>query len=359
MQAGRAIAAFLVVWLHLGGTFAYEKYFNTAAFETPFDIGLIGVIYFFILSGFLITHIHGKDADRPGRFLSYATKRMIRIYPVYWVVFGLAFVGLKLTADNPDLIPTGSTLLASLALFPMDESLVGGTGAPVILVAWTLQFEMYFYLLFGIAILSRKLAMGFVAAIVVCFFTRQLVEVPFLVRFLSSAFVAAFALGVLTSQAFRRFEIPKLLSYAIVVIALPIFVYAGHYEATKILGRDLQLLSMAVPAALILFSLLQLERAGHSLSGGKLVQFFGDASYSIYLIHLPLISLMCKLSVKAGLAGHGPVVDSLNFAFQFLVCIAAGSFLHLTFEKPVIGFLRSRLLKRPQMHVVNSGHSPA
>ena len=86
LQAGRAIAAILVVLYHLGGMIAVEKYFGQPIFGIPFSFGDAGVEFFFVLSGFIILTAHRKDISKPYRVISYLKKRIARIYTTYWII---------------------------------------------------------------------------------------------------------------------------------------------------------------------------------------------------------------------------------------------------------------------------------
>jgi hypothetical protein len=92
LQAGRALAALLVVLLHLGLIIADAKYFDVPWVGTPFRWGDAGVEFFFVLSGFIITSAHAGDISRPSRLIPYLQRRAIRIYPPYWIVFALVFL---------------------------------------------------------------------------------------------------------------------------------------------------------------------------------------------------------------------------------------------------------------------------
>jgi peptidoglycan/LPS O-acetylase OafA/YrhL len=56
---------------------------------TPFRWGDAGVEFFFVLSGFIIASAHAGDISRPARLIPYLQRRIIRIYPPYWIIFAI------------------------------------------------------------------------------------------------------------------------------------------------------------------------------------------------------------------------------------------------------------------------------
>ncbi len=121
LQAGRAIGALLVLWHHLSTTFALEKYYNTNLFRVNLDLGMLGVLYFFVLSGFLIASVHSKDLNQPKQFLPYLKKRAIRVYPTYWLVFIVALVGTSMQPNPAMNLPSVLTCFKALLLIPLDR----------------------------------------------------------------------------------------------------------------------------------------------------------------------------------------------------------------------------------------------
>src|SRR4051812_27621380 len=87
LQAGRAAAAVLVMLFHLGGAIAADKYFAMPGFAKPFAFGDCGVEFFFVLSGFIIFSAHRGDVSDPAALSRYLTKRFLRIFPSYWIIF--------------------------------------------------------------------------------------------------------------------------------------------------------------------------------------------------------------------------------------------------------------------------------
>src|SRR5574343_121942 len=55
-------------------------------FDSALHFGYLGVDFFFVLSGFIIYHIHAKDIGQPQKITPYLLKRFIRLYSIFWVV---------------------------------------------------------------------------------------------------------------------------------------------------------------------------------------------------------------------------------------------------------------------------------
>jgi exopolysaccharide production protein ExoZ len=133
----------------------------------------------------VIYSAHQADIFSPRQFVPFVFKRAIRIYPIYWLVFLSVFAVGSAVPSFQDQIPQDWTVVVkSLALFPQNQAEVGGTGAPVIEVAWTLQVEMVFYFFFGILILGKVISLLIYGSLVLIYFCRESLSDPFLISFL-------------------------------------------------------------------------------------------------------------------------------------------------------------------------------
>ena len=95
IQAGRGIAAMMVVLFHIGASFAAQKYFHEPLFAQIFRFGSSGVEFFFVLSGFIIYFAHRKDFSQPQRLGRFLLRRALRLYPTYWLLLlGVSAVAL-------------------------------------------------------------------------------------------------------------------------------------------------------------------------------------------------------------------------------------------------------------------------
>jgi exopolysaccharide production protein ExoZ len=145
MEGLRGFAVFLVLLVHYA-TLA-EPWVNSAILlqfsGALHELGGSGVDLFFVLSGYLI---YGSLISRPQRFSLFVKRRVVRIYPVFLVIFAIyVFLSALFPAENkiPDTLWGGFVyLLANLLLLPGLFPI-----QPMITVAWSLSYEMFCYVL--------------------------------------------------------------------------------------------------------------------------------------------------------------------------------------------------------------------
>lgn len=341
LQAGRAVAASLVVLFHLGGIFAQDKYFGMKALDVPFAWGDAGVEFFFVLSGFLITMTHRADFGRPARFPGYAVKRLLRIYPTYWVIcLAVCAAAIVAPALRQALSTDPVVLLKAFALLPQDPAVVGGTGAPILFVAWSLQYEMLFYGVVGLAVLNRWAgAIAVLALLAVHASCRFGSECSFPRSFVANDLLFVFAMGVAGAYLLKsRLQLPRPLATGLV--GMLAFVGFGLFEVwhgRESLPLDRRLVYGSIGAVIIL-AFAQAEDRGTLRLRHPLIKTLGDSSYALYLLHIPVISLLAKLGVRLGIAGPLPTVAA--FVFVFFACIVVAVVFHLTIERRLLALFR-------------------
>src|SRR3954454_3990840 len=89
LQGLRGVAALLVLLAHSSTIAGSGKYLDHDPTHGLFLFGSSGVYLFFVLSGFIIAHVHADDVGRPGAAGRYLWRRFARIYPFYWVVLAV------------------------------------------------------------------------------------------------------------------------------------------------------------------------------------------------------------------------------------------------------------------------------
>lgn len=336
IQVCRGIAALLVVLFHLSGCVAAQKYFGEATFSYIFrSAGSAGVCFFFVLSGFIITSVHWSDMGRPNRFPSYLYKRFTRIYPIYWFVFFAAFLGALIAPGAADGIPNDiSTLLKSVALVPQDPKVVGGTGAPILIVAWTLQYEVVFYTFFGLLILNRMAALVFAAGVFGSSVSGYILGWHLPLHYLDSRYFLLFTAGLVVGIAARASlwaSFARISAFSGALGFVSIAVIASITDTGPVLFYGFT-------AGLLIFGLASIESKRHfKIWKGWLL--LGNSSYVLYLIHYPLISLACKIAIASGLTGF--IGATITWGLTLIVCVAASVLIHLIIERPILATTRA------------------
>jgi len=295
LEFARGIAALLVVLDHAGYMVREDRYFGRDAFGGLLLNLHVGVDFFFVLSGFIISTVHWGDAGRRDRLGRYAERRFMRIFPPYWVVLTFVVVTYAL---SPQLGVARQhewpSVVASYGLFPMPDQ-------PVLGVAWTLVFEMAFYVLFaGYIFIGRSLLWIFAPWTIAILWAAIHGPLDYPADFLTSPYHLEFAMGVLVAAGVRSVgDLGKAPMAALVVAGLGIFggcaLFMGPSSVLEvpIIGR----LVFGTAAAAIIFGATKLEAAG-GLSIPAPAQMLGAMSYSLYLSHVVTESAFMRFAMR-------------------------------------------------------------
>jgi len=358
LQLGRAIAAVLVVLHHNGGgIFALEHYWGHDPLRGFFEFGSAGVEFFFVLSGFIIFHVHWRDLGQPARFLAYARKRFLRIYPIYWLVLiPLALVYLRNPAAGPDHALDPALLYSSFLLVHFNYDYAFS----ILPVAWTLYHEILFYAVFSALIFNRRLGLALLAAwlagslvmidpTVVPHFDQVLL---WMALYYFAPLHLLFAMGMAVCWLIHRGRVPA--PWLCTIGGSLLFLAAGlEYDYLRLLMPNVRTLLYGLGSALALAGAVELERQGR-VAVPRFAQLAGDASYSIYLVHLPALSALAKLLSRPGIREHLPL--AVAYALLPALAVGAGILLHLWVEKPLLARLNGLFSSGRGKH---SGVAPA
>lgn len=358
LQAVRAVAALLVLLFHSTEVAATRLHFTL--FGNAFSWGNCGVDLFFVLSGFVISYVHAGDVGRPERWRSYLLKRLIRIFPLYWLLLGGLVVA---TFALPSLFPAADRewerIIKGFALFPQHD-------LPLLGVAWTLSHELFFYGLFSLVIwrfdwLTRGvLAAVLVGSLVVCFLQPTVAmrvspvpTLPLAVTFCFHHFNLEFALGVAVAILFRRgkrSEWTRSLAIPCLMIAVGVALFvlrAGYPQAADgFLPAPLyRVLTYGVGAALVIMAGLCLDSTKRGAWLFRPLSPIGDSSYALYLVHYPWLSALTLLLARQL---DGEVSTTAFYVVAMLAVILAAWVLHICVERRLLTALRTLLLPRRQ-----------
>ena len=317
VQYLRALAALQVVLYHC----------STAA-GRQVGLGGFGVPLFFVISGFIMVVITDENT-RPGSFIR---DRAIRVVPLYWLattavaVATLAFSFLS-----------WPHLAASYAFLPFDRPGAEKHFFPVLGVGWTLNYEMLFYGLFTLSLLVPRrfhiaaLSLAMLGLTLAGFLVRpQIAAAAFWTQPILLMFLAGVWLGVWW-RGERRWALWPVLGCAMayLIATRPEFV---HFR--EALWRGMW-------AVLMLLAVLILECRGLFSKPFRPLHLLGDASYSLYLWHFPLLILLTPVLRGLGISG---VWSFLGITMS--ASIAAGLLSYRFLELPLLRFFRLRLYRK-------------
>lgn len=321
IQALRGIAALFVVLEHI-------RFLNCGAF---------GVDIFFCVSGFMMMLSTHKDTTH------FLTRRLIRVVPLYYIMTLGTFALLLLfpgmfaqTKADPVF------LIKSLLFIPFDIG--SGVLQPLMRIGWTLNCEVFFYLLFFIALRISHKYRGLICSglILVPVAAARLTGTGFApLSFYGDPVMLEFILGILVYYAARsiyeRFSagrLPRLWLPVCLLTALACFIcLIATKPFLNILGFRRPLL-WGIPAAGIVLCVFT---AGLLLKAPEALVRLGNASFSLYFMHYyPIMLLDRKIFDFGSLTARslaGAVLGIAVSAVLALIC-------HSLIEKRLTGWLR-------------------
>jgi exopolysaccharide production protein ExoZ len=346
VQYLRAIAALMVAYFHAS--------IQIPASRPDFDRYLFGwlnlasgVDIFFVISGFIM--LVSSRNSTPGQF---AVRRVVRIVPLYWL---LTVLLVALAVLLPGLFHTTAVSFEAIAksflFIPYPNPAHGGELYPLLLPGWTLNLEMFFYVIFALALFAaarfRLWIVGAVlGALVLWGLMTSGAGVPRELLFYTDIRLIEFWLGMLIAHCVMRgwVHMPRLVAAALVVLGFMVLLTGFPITSFEVSHPVHDLTIQVLPAAAIVLGTLVLERAG-VIGSYKWLHWLGDASYSIYLTHIFSLGIARVIWHAIGLERSG-IVYLAGFAVFGMVLVVAGAGLaYATVEKPVTDALQ-KLLKR-------------
>jgi peptidoglycan/LPS O-acetylase OafA/YrhL len=340
----RGIAALWVVMWHVRTNFYAGTGFSDISF---FEMAWYGVDIFFMLSGFILCHVHLQDFKKITwqATSAFIYLRFSRIYPVHLFTLAVvvAFFFFTVALGKPmdgrprfgvDLFIANLFLVQSWGWAPNDSWNV---------LAWSISTEWFMYLLFPlIACLLSRLQWG-VRALVCAALSLLLLVVSFRLlglestnstyrfgvlrtffSFLAGCFVyVAYRSGKLESWPWRTLE-----WVSIVWLLSTLFVWRSSFTA--------------LPAvALLILSLAMGQGAVSRFIGWRPVVYLGEISYSLYMVHMIVLEL-CFLPLDYTRYGSNasPALSLAWLCMSFLVVAATTLWTYNHVEKPARIYLR-------------------
>ncbi|WP_397458226.1 acyltransferase family protein [Pseudomonas asplenii] len=296
----------------------------------------LGVDLFFVISGFVMVIVtRGRFQDKV-QFQRFLFNRVSRIYPNYWLYF---FITLAVYLAAPALVNSshgGSNLWLSFLLLPNERVLL-------VMVAWSLVFELWFYLVFSVLLAFRErwlplLLLAWALALLLFNLldswqhyapALKIILHPYALEFIVGSALALFFYG--SHSAKVPTPLVWLLLWTSLLVGFPL-IY--HYRLFQDEGLARMLVVGLVFGSLIL-SLVLLERRQRIRVPTPLV-FTGDMSYTIYLSHLLVLGVVGRAWQVLGKWPFS-LLDNLLFLVLMMTAVLCYGWVGYSFfEKPVL-----------------------
>jgi exopolysaccharide production protein ExoZ len=349
IQLIRGLAALMICLFHLKGLLnSSTSHFGT----TYFGGGAIGVSLFFLISGFIIVYSTQKSDGSLHYVKNFIVKRLIRIVPLYYimVLFWVFAYDRNLDYFSKDI----TTLINTLCFVPIFDSPVGPSyGMPPLKVGWALNYEIFFYFIFGISLFMKRFRWVTLFTV----FFSLMISVPLILKgfvsfdpafnyqydllylsLMTNPMMIYFAIGVAFGLLYNSTFLikPKWIQISLLILSIGLFLMIYFRDSPFI---DNFFITLAICSFLV-FGLLFFNK-DKGMQVPAIFVYLGDMSYSLFLIH-PIVVIVLPRVIR--FIGYSGKLGGLSYFFVLLICIFGLSILsYELFEKRVLKKLASVL----------------
>jgi peptidoglycan/LPS O-acetylase OafA/YrhL len=363
---GLRFLAFLAVFLH----HAYEV--APPQSPLPYAIwwsGTVGVDVFFVLSGYLITELLRRETEQFGNvhLLSFYARRCLRIWPLYFLMFAIAWWSDSSLFALPGLSGTEAVLYAT---FLGNWSCIWhGFPASVASALWSVSIEEQFYVLWPLIVgrfTPQRITIAALGLLLVGTATRivGVAQGWSDLTLYTGTFthLEGLACGALLAARLNG-DVPRLSGSTRVglwCMGLAIPVLAFLWTGMGLDGRsDWGLIAQAplIAAASLLIVVSTLRPSGESagLLATPLFVWLGVISYGLYVWHRPILRFMLILFATNRLTP--PVFVYAGICLILTIATAALSY--LLFERPFLSWKKHLQRDTPGSHRAHPATSSA
>jgi peptidoglycan/LPS O-acetylase OafA/YrhL len=380
LQSLRGIAATMVVAVHCIACWIplMERESVAALISDALLVPISGrapVIVFFVLSGFVLAESLKRRTQYQNWAVEFYVQRLFRILPASWVALGLMAIAVFASISYFDARP--DVRISDFMLGPLTATALGFVRTALQITNewnpayWTLHVELVGSLLMPVwlAILlavDRKRQLLVTALFVVIGLALPFVPLKYApVSHMANMFVFCFPLGIAVSVSRGSFDWLRLkwvgfLAATVLLLAhnvfnakSPLSSWLGTAESLVFVmgpGANVALflqhiVEAAASAVLIAYIVRQGDRTSILNTGA--LKFLGAISYSLYLVHLPVltafIAVVLHISPEPGVA-LTRALPFITFAFIMPLTVAISTFMYRAVELPGIAAGKNLML---------------
>ena len=313
----RGLAILLVIAFH---AFKRADVFTDSAFLHQISaftqIGWAGVDVFFVLSGFLITGILLKTKESPHYFKNFYVRRILRIFPHYYLVIGALLIFLPQLDGGPG--QKTQALWPFFLLYAQNWVYIFKDGLSLFLwFTWSLAIEEQFYLLWPALVFflrKRTLVLTGLAIIFGSMLLRLILMLaPFKIDNLKNFFyygtitrfeglifggliALVFYTGGIWKERFTRWALPVFLGSLTLFTIISLTGTPSPTSANTALTIFGYTLLALITGSLIVLLVTRPEASMlRRIFRNKGLLFFGQYSYAMYMFHVPILLILMEV----------------------------------------------------------------
>jgi exopolysaccharide production protein ExoZ len=304
----------------------------------------IGVDIFFVISGFIMLYTFRLEFGQPGMAWQFLKRRILRIIPLYWLITTGTLLAIMLSPRrfNHAAIDHVNVVMSYLMLAWPNPN--GGV-FPVFALGWTLNFEMYFYAIFALALFFNRhvgitvLILYLIATVVLA---NLWINTGWALQFYGQSTVLEFAVGQILGIAYiKGFRISLTLGIFVGVCSVLLHIALRHT------GEPPRFVVLGIPAAMFFFAFVFSVIPAMHEHVLRALSHLGDASYAMYLTHPYSISACIGVLTHYGV-DNVPLLVAAAAIVSTMVAVVVFRFI----ERPIGIWLRGTFVSRvgSEMH---------
>ena len=327
----RGLAALIVLVSH------YSNESNLFGKILGIGAGQFGVMIFFLLSSFLISYLYIDRQSGPGAVFNYGIARIARVVPLFFVIVILSWLAINYLPWSIGRyafrVPFPKDLMAHLLFFQ-------GTN-----LLWTIPPEIHFYILFAVLWLFWSRLKLLICVLTVILIAGSLFLMNGQIKTINIFGLEAdliilrvfpfFAVGFLLGPLYRRWHPKSLFQshfYALSLLVIPFLYPVIFYKITGRVHAMWEDPGILAVMSIVFFMVVFLVPEKNPVLENRLGDLLGKISYSLYLLHYPLLKWLQNLGLVGGFGG-------LILFLLLATGIAYASFVFL--ERPMRKWVRS------------------
>jgi len=212
-------------------------------------------------------------------------------------------------------------------------------------VSWTISHEILFYSFFSLLIINKRIGLFLLLiwqlTIVYFIFSSTLKDTNYLISFIFSTYNILFIFGIFAALLADKYLILFNRKIAFFIVGNLLFIFTAILDVYTHTEYNITLLLYGLSSFLIIINSTNYQ-LNDFFKSKKILLLLGDASFSIYLVHLLSISLISKIFIKIDIKNY--ISDSIIYILMAFFSVLIGVFIYKIIEEPLLNYFKNKIM---------------